>query len=381
MARTRIIDVSQWNGSIDWDQVKGNVDAAIIRMGFTYSRTGDICIDKSYVVNRKTCKAKNIPYSLYYFTNAINEEEARKEAEFVAYECRDLSRYILPVFVDSEIVDGLGRADNLDKETRTKCIRAFCSTLQANAIPAGFYCNPDFLANHVDRSKLPYSLWLASWGVKDPGISDYTIWQYTNSGSIPGISGRVDISTEPTPQSISDADQVLALALAEVDYLEKKNGDLRYLYTKDQNVGSNNYTKFNYEMHQLQSNMDYPAAWCAAFVCWAFVKYYGFSRAKKVLCGDIDDYVPILWRNFSNAGRIVSTPQKGDLIFFWNSTHTELGHVGLVREVNTNMVYTVEGNTSSSYGVEANGGCVRLKGYTRAYPRIAGFGRPLWEDQ
>ena len=125
MARNKIIDISQWNTISDWDKVKANVDAVIIRMGFTYSRTGDICVDKKYVENRLSCKSRNIPYSLYYFTNAITPEEATKEAHFVAYECRDLSRYVLPIFVDSERIDGLGRADNLDKETRTNCLKAF----------------------------------------------------------------------------------------------------------------------------------------------------------------------------------------------------------------------------------------------------------------
>lgn len=73
----RIIDVSEWNNVENWQKVKPNIDAVIIRMGYTYSRNGALCIDKNYVANRKTCKALNIPYSLYYFSNAINEEEAK----------------------------------------------------------------------------------------------------------------------------------------------------------------------------------------------------------------------------------------------------------------------------------------------------------------
>lgn len=252
MARNKIIDISQWNTISDWDKVKANVDAVIIRMGFTYSRTGDICVDKKYVENRLSCKSKNIPYSLYYFTNAITPEEAIKEAHFVAYECRDLSRYVLPIFVDSERIDGLGRADNLDKETRTNCLKAFCSTLQACGIPAGIYCNEDWTRNNIDLDKLPFSLWVASWGVNRPNIDDYALWQYTNCGTIPGIVGNIDISTEDHASYSPDSIQkIITLALNEVGYTEKKNGNLDYLYTKDQNVGSNNYTKYGYEMHML----------------------------------------------------------------------------------------------------------------------------------
>lgn len=380
MSRTKIIDISQWNTISDWDKVKANTDAVIIRMGFTYSRTGDICVDKKYVENRLMCKSKNIPYSLYYFTNATTTEEAIKEASFVAYECRDLSRYILPIFVDSEYIDGNGRADNLDIETRTNCLKAFCGTLQTAGVPAGIYCNEDWLKHHIDISRLPFSLWIASWGVSKPSISDYALWQYTNSGEIPGIVGRVDISTEEndTP-TITDIDKLINLELGEVGYIEKKNGNLDYLYTKDQNTGSANYTKYGYEMHMLQkSNMDYPAAWCMCFQSWAFVELFGYDRAKKMLCGDIEDYCPLAVSRFKSAGRWYSTPNRGDLIFFRNSIG-EASHVGLVYKVDDATVYTIEGNTSSAAGVIANGGCVRTKYYKKSLNAILGYGRPMYK--
>lgn len=386
----RIIDVSEWNNVENWQTVKPNIDAAIIRMGYTYSRNGALCIDKNYVANRKTCKALGIPYSLYYFTNAVNEEEAKREAMLVAYECRDLSWYRLPVFVDSEKVDGLGRADNLDIETRTKCLQVFCDTLQANKVPAGIYCNPDWIQNHIDISRLPYSLWLASWGVEKPQYDNYLIWQYTNRATVPGISGFVDMSSnvhKVTTPNVKDpantVQKVIDIALAEIGYLEKMNGDLEYLYDKTFNHGYMNYTKYGYEMHKLYpSTMDYPAAWCDCFVDWCFYKAYGISNAKKLLAGEFDDYTVrsielYKKKNAYYEGNII--PRKGDQIFFKNDLGTPC-HTGLVYDVSGSKVYTVEGNTSSMPGVVSNGGCVRNKEYSLSYSKIHGYGRPLYAD-
>lgn len=373
----KIIDISQWNTVTDWDAVKRNVDAAIIRMGFTYSRTGDICVDKKYIANRKACKSRNIPYSLYYFTNAITEEEAHLEADFVAFECRDMVRFALPVFVDSEYIDGNGRADHLDKETRTKCVKAFCDRLQSQGVPAGIYSNPSWMQNNLDMSRLPYSLWVSHWGVDKPAVSDYLLWQYTNSGQVEGIDGVVDLS-RTKPESTKPVQKVIDLAMSEVGYIEKRNGDLNYLYLKDKNVGSENYTKYGYEMHKLQpSNMDYPAAWCMCFISWLFVTCFGLASAKQMLCGDIDDYVVIAEIRFKKAGRWYTEPKVGDIVFFKDSLGVSC-HVGLVYKVNASAVYTVEGNTSSAAGVVPNGGCVRLKSYQRKFGNIAGYGRPIF---
>lgn len=87
------------------------------------------------------------------------------------------------------------------------------------------------------------------------------------------------------------ASKVIAIAKAEVGYLEKKTGE--DLYNKTANAGSENYTKYNYEMNQIYpAVMDYPAAWCGAFCCWCLNKAYGTDEAKKLLCGNFNDYTP-----------------------------------------------------------------------------------------
>ena len=361
----QIIDISQFNTITDWKAVQSNVDAIIIRMGFTYSVNGFLCIDNNYIQNRRMCEQLGIPHSFYFFTNATNEAEAIREAEFVARECKDITTYCLPVFVDSEKVSGKGRADNLDKDTRTRCLDVFCSTLQKNGVPAGIYCNYYWLNDNINLSKLPYSIWLAQWDVA-PSYNDYVIWQYTNKGTIPGISGSVDISTTEK-QAVTNVDKVIALAEAEVGYYEKSSGNMDLLYDKYANAGSGNYTKYGYEMHQLQpSNMDYPAAWCEAFISWLFVKCFGLSEAKRMLCGDIEDYTVKAASYFISANRWYKQPQKGDLVFFSNGG---INHVGLVTMVNVSNFSTIEGNSGNK---------VTRHNYPVNSPNVAGFGRPLY---
>lgn len=175
-------------------------------------------------------------------------------------------------------------------------------------------------------------------------------------------------------------EKVLAIAEAEVGYLEKRDGDLAYLYEKTENAGDRNYTKYGYEMHRIYpSVMDYPAYWCDAFVDWCFYKAYGISNAKKLLGGNFDDYTVASAQLYKNKKAWYQMPKVGDQVFFQNSTR--INHTGLVVAVNGNRFDTIEGNTSGGSAVVANGGGVHRKSYVVGNSRIAGFGRPAYDKQ
>ena len=174
------------------------------------------------------------------------------------------------------------------------------------------------------------------------------------------------------------ASKVIGIALAEVGYLEKESN--KKLDSKTANAGSANYTKYGRDMHDLYpSVMDFPAAWCDAFVDWCFQKAYGVSNAKGLLGGNFDDYTPNSAQLYKNKGAWYKTPKVGDQIFFTNGTR--ICHTGLVYKVDGSKVYTVEGNTSGASGVIANGGGVCKKWYTLNYSRIAGYGRPKYDAE
>lgn len=177
------------------------------------------------------------------------------------------------------------------------------------------------------------------------------------------------------------ASTVINIALAEVGYLEKKDGNLKYLYDKTANSGTANYTKYGKEMHDTYPEvMDYPSYWCASFVSWCFYKAYGVSTAKTVMNGAFDDYTVAEAQAYKNKNAYYKkNPKIGDQIFFNNGT--KICHTGLVYMVDASKVYTVEGNTSSAAGVVSNGGGVALKEYKLSYSKIDGYGRPKYEEE
>ena len=179
------------------------------------------------------------------------------------------------------------------------------------------------------------------------------------------------------------ASKVLEIQKEEVGYLEKKNGDIRYLYDKTANAGSANYTKYGKEMHDIYpSIMDYPAPWCDSHVDWCFQKAYGISNAKGLIGGDFNDYTVASAQLYKNKGAYhTSNPKVGDQIFFNNGTKNKICHTGLVYKVDSKKVYTREGNTSNAAGVVANGGCVAEKSYLLTYKKIDGYGRPKYDEE
>ena len=178
-----------------------------------------------------------------------------------------------------------------------------------------------------------------------------------------------------------NVEKVLEVAAAEVGYLEKKNGDLKYLYDKTANAGDKNYTKYGYEMHAVYpAVMDYPAYWCDAFVDWCFYKAYGLANAKGLLGGNFDDYTVASAQLYKNKKAWHQTPKVGDQVFFWNSAK-KIHHTGLVTVVSSGRFEAIEGNTSGGSAVIRNGGAVCRKSYAIGASSIAGFGRPAYDKQ
>lgn len=174
------------------------------------------------------------------------------------------------------------------------------------------------------------------------------------------------------------ASKVVEIALAEVGYLEKASN--KSLNSKTANAGSANYTKYGRDMHKLcPSVMDFPAAWCDAFVDWCFVQAYGVEEAKKLLCGGFNDYTVASADQYKKAERWGDTPKIGAPIFFKNAKR--ICHTGIVYAFDSKYVYTAEGNTSGASGVIANGGGVCKKKYRLNYSGIAGYGYPKYDDE
>lgn len=189
------IDVSKYNGDINWEQVKNEgVGFAIIRCGYRGSKTGAIVEDPYFKKNMEGAKSVGMPIGVYFFTQAVDEREAVEEASAVMSLIKDY-KLTFPVFVDSESAGGKGRADELDVTQRSKVLQAFCETIRSGGYKAGIYASKNWFNKRLDVSKLSADnvTWLAEYADKTSYGGTYQLWQYSSAGRIPGIEGRVDM--------------------------------------------------------------------------------------------------------------------------------------------------------------------------------------------
>lgn len=187
------IDVSKWNGSIDWKAVKNSgVSFVIIRCGYRGSSAGSLIEDPKFKANIKGATDAGLKVGVYFFSQAVNEVEAVEEASMVLSLIKNY-KISYPVFLDVEASGG--RADGISKSTRTAVIKAFCETIQNSGYTAGVYANKSWLTTKIDTSQLSkYKIWLAQYASAPTYSGRYDMWQYTSTGKINGISGNVDMN-------------------------------------------------------------------------------------------------------------------------------------------------------------------------------------------
>lgn len=188
------IDVSKWNGTIDWTAVKNSgVNYAIIRCGYRGSSTGALIQDPKFKANIQGAQAAGIKVGVYFFTQAINEVEAVEEASMVLNLIKGY-KLSYPVFIDVE--GSGGRADGIDKNTRTAAVNAFCKTIRNGGYKAGIYANKTWFESKMNTGSLTgYKIWLAQYAAAPTyKATRYDMWQYTSKGKVSGISGNVDMN-------------------------------------------------------------------------------------------------------------------------------------------------------------------------------------------
>ena len=188
------IDVSTWNGQIDWSQVaRSGVSYAIIRAGYRGSSTGALIRDSAFSRNASGATAAGIRVGIYIFSQATNEAEAVEEAS-MAVQLASGYHVSLPIFIDVE--GSGGRGDRVSVAQRTANIAAFCRTVENSGYKAGVYANKSWFTHNINVGALTgYHIWLAQYAAKPTyTASRYDIWQYSSSGRISGIKGNVDMN-------------------------------------------------------------------------------------------------------------------------------------------------------------------------------------------
>ena len=182
-------DLSHHNGSIDFSVLKNNIDGAILRAGY-----GNGCLDRQFKNYAAKCNELGIPIGIYWFSYAYSEGMAAAEARACADIIKDY-KIDLPVSFDWEqdSWDTAIRAGvTPTKELITRLNRVFCETIAALGYKAGFYYNEDYRKCKLDVESLPFYRWHARY--RDSISVECDLWQYTSSGTLPGINGKVDLN-------------------------------------------------------------------------------------------------------------------------------------------------------------------------------------------
>ena len=189
------IDVSYYQGDIDWEAVKqSGVEFVFIRVGYRGYGTGALREDPKADEYLKGATAAGLRVGVYIFSQAITPEEAKEEAAFIISR---ISGYniTMPIVMDFEYVSGAsGRLEeaNLTREEATAVVNAFGEyAVKAGYVPM-IYANKNMLENSLNAGGIPYKIWLANYTTKTEYAGNYEFWQYSSTGRVNGISGSVD---------------------------------------------------------------------------------------------------------------------------------------------------------------------------------------------
>lgn len=197
--RLKVIDVSEWQDTIDWAKVKAaGIQGVFLRAGGRYVKTGEIFSDDQFASYIKGARAAGLKVGVYFFSAAISNAEAVAEAN---YTIKKIGSYKLqlPVIIDYEWSTGAGwRIDNNASATvRTGILRAFCETVENAGFETGIYASATVFYNYINAASLAkeYNMWVAHY-TSDPAPDTPCVidgWQYSSTGKVNGISSSVDI--------------------------------------------------------------------------------------------------------------------------------------------------------------------------------------------
>ena len=197
------IDISQYQGDIDWAQVKAaGFDFVFIRVGTRGYESGSIYEDECWAENLKEAKEAGLDAGVYFFSGAVSEQEAEEEADYIIEKLNG-EPLELGIVLDVETIgSGTSRHDDLSAEQYTANTSAFCERVRAAGYNPIVYSNIFWEATHYDMTEIGnYDVWYADYMTTPQTPYMYRFWQYTDSGTVPGINGAVDLDVELIPKS------------------------------------------------------------------------------------------------------------------------------------------------------------------------------------
>ncbi len=190
------VDISKYQDYVDFGKVKkAGIDFVMLRVGARGYGSGQLVLDEYFADNIKRATDAGLEIGVYFFSQAITEDEAVEEANMVLEQIKDY-QITYPVAFDMELISNdTARIDNLSKAEKTTIAKKFLDTIAAAGYKTMIYGNKQWLIKEIDMSKLTaYDVWLAQ--VAD--IPDYpykfTMWQYKTDAEVDGIAGYADLN-------------------------------------------------------------------------------------------------------------------------------------------------------------------------------------------
>lgn len=303
MANLRVIDVSEHQEVINWDAAKGHIDGAILRCGYGDNIASQD--DKQWKRNADECTRLGIPFGVYIYSYATSDAQARSEAEHVL---RLVSGYKLsyPIYLDLEQAgteNGAIQRANI-----------FGDIIEKAGYWCGVYANTNWWTNYLVGLER-FVKWVAQYNSSCTYQGTYDIWQYTSSGSVPGISGNVDMNhcyrdypaeitggaTKPKPLVASPAGSTLDLLVATMKGAYG-NGDARKAA-----LGSRYNEVQNMIDHIYSASVD-------TLVTEVYAGKYGNGDTRKVALGNRYNEVQNKIDGSSGGGAVYYTVQSGDTL-------------------------------------------------------------------
>lgn len=191
------IDVSEYQPEVDWQQVKeAGVDFAIIRLGYRgYGDAGSLVEDTMFRQHMEGAIGAGLKTGVYFFSQAVSDREAEEEAQFVLERLQGYDLACPVTFDTEEIQYDTARTDHLEAEQFTRNCRTFCDKVQEAGYDTMIYANMKWMAFTLDMEELAdYEKWYADYEQIPQCPYKISMWQYTESGNIPGIPGNVDLN-------------------------------------------------------------------------------------------------------------------------------------------------------------------------------------------
>ena len=182
MTIKKVIDVSEHQGTINWEKVKPNIDGAILRCGYGDDITSQD--DKQFTRNLSECERLNIPRGVYLYSYAKTENQAKSELAHILRLIKG-HKLQLPIYIDCEQPG--------TESFAAKACKIICEGIKAAGFTAGVYASTNWWNNYL-TSVTEYTRWVAQYNTVCTYKGSYDMWQYTDNGRIDGISGSVDVS-------------------------------------------------------------------------------------------------------------------------------------------------------------------------------------------